>query len=154
MDQENEQLRKRIQELETQVQAERNKANAKHQVISEKELTGIAYRFALKFAREVSDVEQYTMYIFNQAWRACEQHGTRAPVCADCDGQGWVCEDHPEVPFNSGEGCCGGAGMKCKCQRTPVMPTKKQFILWLATNSTPPHYEAVYDWIKAKWGGK
>lgn len=31
-------------------------------------------------------------------------------TCADCDNSGWVCEDHPEVPWNSGEGCCGGAG--------------------------------------------
>jgi len=37
-------------------------------------------------------------------------------VCANCDGQGLVCEDHPEVPWNGGEGCCGGAGMQCKCQ--------------------------------------
>lgn len=32
--------------------------------------------------------------------------------CANCDGDGWVCEDHPEVPF---EKCCGGAGMPCTC---------------------------------------
>lgn len=35
--------------------------------------------------------------------------------CANCDNQGWVCENHPEVPWNDGEGCCGGAGMPCKC---------------------------------------
>ena len=36
-------------------------------------------------------------------------------VCANCDGQQMVCEDHPEVPWNDGEGCCGGAGMACVC---------------------------------------
>lgn len=35
--------------------------------------------------------------------------------CANCDGEGWVCEDHPEVPWMDGEGCCGGAGMPCSC---------------------------------------
>ncbi len=36
-------------------------------------------------------------------------------VCANCDGEGWVCEDHPEVPWREGDGCCGGAGMLCSC---------------------------------------
>jgi len=35
--------------------------------------------------------------------------------CANCDGEGWVCEDHPEVPWGDGHQCCGGAGMPCKC---------------------------------------
>ena len=35
--------------------------------------------------------------------------------CANCDGQQWVCEDHPEVPWNGGDGCCGGAGSPCSC---------------------------------------
>lgn len=36
-------------------------------------------------------------------------------VCANCDNEGWVCENHPEVPWGFGEGCCGGAGAPCKC---------------------------------------
>ena len=37
-------------------------------------------------------------------------------TCANCNNEQWVCEDHPEVPFNSGDKeCCGGAGMMCKC---------------------------------------
>ena len=35
--------------------------------------------------------------------------------CANCDGEGWVCEDHSEVPWLDGDGCCGGAGMPCVC---------------------------------------
>lgn len=35
--------------------------------------------------------------------------------CANCDGEGWVCENHPEVPWFDGEGCCGGAGSPCAC---------------------------------------
>lgn len=36
-------------------------------------------------------------------------------LCANCDGEGWVCENHPEVPWGEGDGCCGGAGMPCVC---------------------------------------
>lgn len=35
--------------------------------------------------------------------------------CTNCDGTKWVCENHPEVPWRDGEGCCGGAGMPCVC---------------------------------------
>ena len=47
-------------------------------------------------------------------------------VCANCNAQGLVCEDHPEVPWNGGEGCCGGAGMQCKCQVTPKPLDEKE----------------------------
>ncbi|MDX2349179.1 MAG: hypothetical protein QNK32_02195 [Porticoccus sp.] len=43
-------------------------------------------------------------------------------TCANCDGEGWVCEDHPEVPWRDGDGCCGGAGSPCSCN-TPEPPT-------------------------------
>lgn len=36
------------------------------------------------------------------------------PECLLCEGTGWVCEDHPEVPWDEGA-CCGGAGMPCCC---------------------------------------
>lgn len=36
-------------------------------------------------------------------------------ICANCDNQGWVCEDHAEVPWGDGDGCCGGAGEPCVC---------------------------------------
>lgn len=38
-------------------------------------------------------------------------------LCANCDGEQWVCENHPEVPWGEGDGCCGGAGMPCTCSR-------------------------------------
>jgi hypothetical protein len=37
--------------------------------------------------------------------------------CANCDGDQWVCEAHPDVPWRGGEGCCGGAGMPCTCNK-------------------------------------
>lgn len=33
--------------------------------------------------------------------------------CANCDGSGWVCENHPECPWP--EVCECGAGMPCVC---------------------------------------
>lgn len=39
-------------------------------------------------------------------------------VCNICKGEGWVCENHPDVQWNDGNpGCCGGAGKPCKCNK-------------------------------------
>jgi len=36
--------------------------------------------------------------------------------CHTCNGEGWVCENHPNEKWNYGEpDCCDGAGMPCKC---------------------------------------
>lgn len=35
--------------------------------------------------------------------------------CNICHGERWVCEDHPGNQWKEGDGCCGGAGMLCKC---------------------------------------
>lgn len=40
------------------------------------------------------------------------------PKCLICDGHGWVCENHPLVPWAPLTGqpeCCGGAGAPCTC---------------------------------------
>jgi len=36
------------------------------------------------------------------------------PDCKICEGFGWVCENHPNLPFDHGDGC-GGAGDPCIC---------------------------------------
>ena len=34
--------------------------------------------------------------------------------CETCDNTGWVCEAHPDRPWNGPNACgCGGAGMAC-----------------------------------------
>ncbi len=38
-------------------------------------------------------------------------------MCKICLGEGWVCEDHPDKAWKDGDGCCGGAGMPCKCNK-------------------------------------
>ena len=37
------------------------------------------------------------------------------PECKICNGEGWVCEDHPQKAWDYGDGCCSGAGMPCEC---------------------------------------
>lgn len=34
-------------------------------------------------------------------------------ACRTCNGLGWVCEEHPDRAWDSGEGCCGAAGAPC-----------------------------------------
>lgn len=33
--------------------------------------------------------------------------------CPTCNDGRWVCEDHMNVPWDDGDGCCGGAGAPC-----------------------------------------
>lgn len=35
------------------------------------------------------------------------------PDCHRCLGSGHVCEEHPDKPWDEGDGCCGAAGMPC-----------------------------------------
>jgi hypothetical protein len=35
-------------------------------------------------------------------------------TCPKCNGQVWVCENHPDHPWIGDDACrCGGAGMPC-----------------------------------------
>lgn len=52
-------------------------------------------------------------------------------TCNKCEGEGWVCEDHPDVPWGDGMGhsyiastmtgdrkfLCEAAGMPCECNK-------------------------------------
>ena len=50
-------------------------------------------------------------------------------TCKNCNGEGWVCENHTDKPWGDGDACCGGAGSPCKfcnpCDEhnPPRMPT-------------------------------
>lgn len=38
------------------------------------------------------------------------------PTCSNCNGQGWVCENHPNVPWDDGDAtCCAAEGAKWNC---------------------------------------
>lgn len=44
-------------------------------------------------------------------------------ICRNCEGSGWVCENHPCIAWYGLSGkfrCCGGAGMPCQvCNNEP-----------------------------------
>ena len=38
------------------------------------------------------------------------------PDCPDCEGWGWVCEEHPDQFYiNEGGDHCGAPGIPCEC---------------------------------------
>ncbi|UQD69343.1 hypothetical protein JEY40_25360 [Bradyrhizobium japonicum] len=40
--------------------------------------------------------------------------GATTTTCVNCDDLGWVCENHPERPWDGPRACtCGGAGAPC-----------------------------------------
>lgn len=49
--------------------------------------------------------------------------------CTVCQGEGWVCEDHPDKAWDSGNGCCGAAGAPCVCNPEAKMPPGST-IIW------------------------
>jgi hypothetical protein len=50
--------------------------------------------------------------------------------CPICEGEGWVCENHPYVKWDSGwQVCCHGAGTPCTCNQEAAMPPSTT-VLW------------------------
>ena len=40
--------------------------------------------------------------------------GATTTTCVNCDDLGWVCENHPSLPWDGPRACaCGGAGAPC-----------------------------------------
>lgn len=62
--------------------------------------------------------------------------------CQACAGSGWVCENHPDRPWENANGttCCGGAGGNCSCNSDGAF----EFQAVLA--STEP--ETVKEWAQ------
>lgn len=48
-------------------------------------------------------------------------------VCPLCKGSGWVCEDHPHLPFMH-DPDCGAEGRKCRCNPTAAMPPGTEIV--------------------------
>lgn len=40
--------------------------------------------------------------------------------CCICMGEGWVCEQHPQLPWP--HDLCDGPGMPCRCNPTAALP--------------------------------
>jgi hypothetical protein len=49
--------------------------------------------------------------------------------CEICGGEGWVCENHPFIAWDDGDGCpCGGAGAPCRCNPFALVPPGTEII--------------------------
>ena len=48
-------------------------------------------------------------------------------ICPDCAGSGWLCEEHPNLPWDHDEEC-DGAGIACDCNAFAVAPHKVVFV--------------------------
>lgn len=63
-------------------------------------------------------------------------------LCENCDGQGWVCENHPDRPWGGASHAvceCGGAGAPCErcnpCDReNPPRMAPGTTVMWTAEN--------------------
>jgi len=52
--------------------------------------------------------------------------------CPHCLGIGWVCENHPKLPWHDDLGCTCGAGMHCECNQeedTDSLPDISEIIV-------------------------
>jgi hypothetical protein len=58
--------------------------------------------------------------------------------CPICDGSGWVCEDHPDKPWQ--HDACGGAGSPCICNPNGVV----EFVAVFAKAETRPRDEPLH----------
>jgi hypothetical protein len=48
--------------------------------------------------------------------------------CAVCEDCGWVCEAHPDRPFDGERACtCGGAGTPCSSCNASIADTGPRF---------------------------
>ena len=47
-------------------------------------------------------------------------------ICPDCHGSGWLCDEHPSVPW--GHDDCDGTGIVCGCNAIAVAPHKEVFV--------------------------
>lgn len=46
--------------------------------------------------------------------KSADTEAEPSAVCPTCKGEMWVCENHPDVPWDGGDqNCCGGAGAPC-----------------------------------------
>ena len=39
-------------------------------------------------------------------------------ICPDCRGSGWLCDQHPALPWDHDD--CDGAGIVCRCNEFAV----------------------------------
>ena len=48
-------------------------------------------------------------------------------ICPLCDGSGWLCDEHPTLPWSHDEDCEGG-GVACRCNELAAAPHSDVFV--------------------------
>jgi len=48
-------------------------------------------------------------------------------ICSLCQGSGWLCEEHPGLPWNHDDECDGG-GVACRCNEMAAAPHNEVFV--------------------------
>jgi hypothetical protein len=48
-------------------------------------------------------------------------------VCVHCRGSGWLCDVHPDQPWDHDE-FCDGAGVVCSCNAPALAPHDEVFV--------------------------
>jgi hypothetical protein len=48
------------------------------------------------------------------------------PVCILCRGSGWLCDEHPMLPWDHDD--CDGVGIVCECNAHAVLPHADVFV--------------------------
>lgn len=69
-------------------------------------------------------------------------------MCEKCNNTGWVCEDHDNLPWESGfenDCTCGGAGMPCGCNPDALMPPSVEKIICAAPGANTEKYKPKFD---------
>ena len=48
-------------------------------------------------------------------------------ICPRCEGSGWLCEEHPTLPWSHDDECEGG-GFACRCNDLAATPHREVFV--------------------------
>jgi hypothetical protein len=50
-------------------------------------------------------------------------------ICAACRGSGWLCDEHPTMPWDHDHDC-DGVGIVCGCNVHAVAPHEEVFVVY------------------------
>jgi hypothetical protein len=47
-------------------------------------------------------------------------------ICSPCAGSGWLCDEHPMLPWSHDD--CEGGGIACRCNELAATPHNEVFV--------------------------
>ncbi|HEX6018033.1 MAG TPA: hypothetical protein VFZ28_08020 [Burkholderiaceae bacterium] len=57
-------------------------------------------------------------------------------ICSLCAGSGWLCDEHPDLPWSHSDECEGG-GIACRCNELARLPLREVFVDFDALDAGP-----------------